>query len=338
MMFNGRTLFAGMLLFGSGLLQAYFDDPSCNNPDSSCIEEPQNLLKIKRISDVYLGDWHGQKRLTATNGSASDGKKFCILASNNTFIISDRQVRDYTVRLNSGRPLIRESGGSEIPITLKLIGTGPATSGINQNMNQGEVMVKGNNSHTVCRDYEFNIEAQVLQQDVLENAQPGYYYGVFSFQVDEINPARTLRSPDFFVELMVHPVAQVSQLKDVNIKSTRSHNGFFTNTIDFCAFTLGAEPYRLSLDTQNNPSGDFYLTDSGGRYNIPYQVTFKGSGDLSQVFNRAGSTHMKYYGDRILNCGGGTNASISIEVPAKQAVKLPSGIYQDVMKVTVEPM
>ena len=199
-------------------------------------------------------------------------------------------------------------------------------------------MVKGNNSFAVCRDYEFSIEAEVLQKDILENAQPGDYSGAFSFQVDEINPARTLRSPDFHVELLVNAVSQVSQLKDVNLKAVRARNGYFSSAMDFCAFTLGGDAYRLSLDTQNNPTGDFYLSDAGGRHFLPYQITFRGSGGGSQAFNKAGCTSGQYFGDRMLNCSGGTNASISVEVPAKQAAELPIGKYQDVMKVTVEPL
>ena len=123
-MMSDKTLVAVVVLMSSCSLQAYFDDASCNNADAACIEELWNILKIKRISNIHLGEWQGQKRITASNDSTSGGKKFCIFASSNTSTYSRRQVRDYTVRLNGGQAVLRMSGGSEIPITLKLVGIG----------------------------------------------------------------------------------------------------------------------------------------------------------------------------------------------------------------------
>lgn len=321
-----------IIVVSSDPLRAFYDDASCNHPDSACIEEPWNLLKIKRMSDIDMREWQGQKSVTADNDSASGSKKLCIFASTNTSQYSKRTVRDYIVKLNETNPVLSDRWGNKIPVTLTLIGIGEATSGVRQNLNLGSVTVRGNNAYTVCRNYEFMIQAEVWKQDILANAIPGFYSGAFSLQVDEISPARSLRSPDFYVALQVNPVAQVSRLKDVDLKVTGSG---YSGTMDFCIFTLGAGAYWLSLDSGNQPSGTFSLRASGGRHSLPYCAVFKGTGGSEQTFTRAGYTREPYYGHRLSNCGGGTNASIRIEVTGTN--KAPTGIYREVMMVTVEP-
>ncbi len=315
-----------------------FQDSGCNNTNAACIEEPNNILKIKRMSDVDLGEWQGQPSKTASSGGTSGGLNLCILAASVHKVFSKRKARDYTVELNGRHSVLRNQGRSSIPVTLRLIGQGEGTAGIRHDFVNGSVLIRGNDNYTVCRNYEFRIEAEVLLRDIITNAQSGYYQGIFSLQVTELQPFRSLRSPEFIVSLYINAVTQVTQLKDVIIKATNAVNGKFSTTMDFCVFALDSTAYKLRLETQNNYNRKFHLLDNNSRNPLPYQVKFSSFGVRAEVFKQAGYTSHFHFGHRQLNCGGTTNASINIEVQARQAIQAPMGVYQDVMKITVEPL
>ena len=298
-------------------------------------------MKIKTLYDIDMEEWNGRDVLSGASPPVKTGASFCVV-SFHQLPTRERSMRDYDITvsgLNNGSSFILRQGSKSLPVTLRLRGRSNTNSHIsNQSLFNNTITVNGLNSDSLCRKYQYTIRAEISSSDILQYQAVGRYEGTFVLRANSISPAQEIEQ-DFKVSINLTPAYQVTRLRDVHLsESSMSPDGrWYLEDVRFCVFAMGAQHYKMSVNSQLRPSGRFEIRNDSGA-GIPYRINILQGGNNWKIFHQEGSTDPgTLTGSGALNCNGRTNVTLRIDMQTANVAGKPSGVYRDVMVVTVGP-
>ena len=323
--------------------QVLWADEGCNNPDTSqCTEWQSYWLKLENVYDIDIGEVSGKDVLERTAQPVAVGKPFCAVAYYDS---NPRTLRNYALHVigpqRNSSFVLKQGDNKRLPVTLRLTGNTDANSSIrNRSLFNNLIRVSGQNTYSLCRDYNFTIAAEVSRNDILQAMAIGKYQGTFSLIVGSRagNWYGQSVAARFVVSISISPAYRVSRLEDVHLsqENLTSDGQWYMKDLEFCVFAMGGQHYKMTVNSQLRPSGRFELRN--GSSGIPYRVSVLQGRNNWKVFQRGGSTDSRTLsGSEFWNCDGSTNALLRIDMQSADASGKSSGTYSDVMEVTVGP-
>ena len=143
---------------------------------------------------------------------------------------------------------------------------------------------------------------------------------------------------EFLVNVVVNPFVRISGLGDMAITERAADNSGYRQFEDFCVFAVGSEPYSIKASGGDKNTEAFKLNLQGGSAEIGYQVQLTRSG-LRKNFVKVseGQVVESVGASTALDCGGGNNASVRIDIPDTYKKDKPAGSYRGVLYLIVSP-
>ena len=347
----------GLLAFYSHLEAASLptSDKGCSHRTATCPyqkykigsnPERFNAIKLKRLEHITVdtNGWSGNTSVSGATPSLDTGNSgvdFCILAYDDLSSGSNRRIHDYTITAIANNNVeLKASDGKVIPITLVLTRDADSSDRVQFADTPSSVRINATSiAGSSCLNREYSIVASAQPSDILEAGSFGPFKGTFSVKVESHTneSANLIAEHSFDVTLTaISPFYKVSGLSDVSLSSSDVSSGWLYQDMNFCVFALAESAYGLSLDSRNNPAGSFELEGSGVA--IPYRASFseidKGQWESA---DKAGFVE-EGQGSQYLDCRdftNGVNAVLRIEI--KESDLVGTGVFSDVMEVTVAP-
>ena len=174
-------------------------------------------------------------------------------------------------------------------------------------------------------DAEFDIR---LNKSGLMSLKPGESRSFYIIGLDD-ESTRFRDTLEVRVIRKGNTKVKISGLEDVALDQQT-----LTRTMAFCVYVSENGWYRLKASSQAGAAASrFQLTNRAGVF-VDYQLDFRRWGGINWQ-PMVPDTFYNGYGYWLEDCGGNSNASfrVSVPVPPRQ-----SGIYQDTVTVTVEPL
>lgn len=166
----------------------------------------------------------------------------------------------------------------------------------------------------------------------------GDYIGYFDQVIRESSlEASTMQA--FAVEVTVGAVAQVqiSHLDGISFGQYGS-TGDLSADEHFCVHSSAANgAYRLSVSSNNQASGNFFMVDSSINASIPMAVLFSASGSGSGTIPMTSNSVSATGDSSSTDCSGGDNATLTMSLTEADLLAAKTGSYVETLIIFVEP-
>ena len=176
----------------------------------------------------------------------------------------------------------------------------------------------------------------------LLNSKPGIYKGTF----EVTSQTQSEGVFKLHVEVEVSPFLKITGVGDMPITQRNPKNTGYRQVEDFCVFSVGRAPYSIKA-SGGSPTGSTYqLTHAGAaapaanNKTINYQVRLTTNGRRKGFKPAKPNTPFNVpvnIATTDLECDGGENASVRIDIPDANLKRKAAGDYQGVLYLTVGP-
>ena len=140
---------------------------------------------------------------------------------------------------------------------------------------------------------------------------------------------------DIDITLNVPNMAQISGLTDITVNYPAT-GGDVTRAISFCVFS-STRLYTIRATSANGDgaTNTFRLHDSGNY--IPYEIDWTDDGGTATNLDHNQNLASQNTNATAVDCGGGTNTSLTLRITEAAVAAVPAASYQDNLTLLVTP-
>lgn len=325
---RNRALSNLILMIFSTMLVAL----SANNAQAA--SGGNTILTIETPDDYNFGTW--------TTGSLSQTTLSCAVAER------DNKTKNYKTKVENldtgdGFFLYRNGvtssiGNERIQVTIEHTDT-------LQGSNPYELLYENvyeNQKHKAQEDGCPNGDNSSLKVSIsnseLSTKLAGNYIGYFDQWIKEGKKKAVTTSP-FTIEITIGAVSQVqiSRLDTVAF-GQYGRSGNLSADEHFCVHSSASGGgYKISVSSENEASGNFYMVDDSTGATIPLSILFSASGSGSGTINMASNTVSAIGDSGSTNCSNTDNATLTMLMTEADLLAAETGSYSERLEILVEP-
>ncbi len=315
-------------------------DSDCNG--NNCNNNGNYWVKIKRLSDIDLGEWKGGDQPISGTNRVDNKKTFCAIS----YLEEGKKRTMYNpelelIPLSNGQTgqFVVTQGAEEIPITITLdeYSANDAPQVLQEFKIGQSVTLKGDDNYDFCKENELTLTVTAYKADIIRAGATGKYEGRFRM---EVRPGTSLQPPapvfiDFSIELDITPSILISGLEDMTLKDGQGSGAFGYQ--DFCVFATSKSPFKIR-GLSKFGDGVFELDNGGERLNYQLEVGLPNNGGgnkITLVEEGDFDGHSSWKGDDRLDCAGKENMRLTVTITEAELQQAKSGRYHDTVTLTV---
>ena len=313
-------------------------DSDCN--DNNCNNNGNYWVKIKRLSDIDLGEWKGEDFINGTN-SLGDKKTFCAISylEGKKRTMYDPELELIPFSNGKTGQFVVKQGDEEIPITITLDehSANDAPQALQEFKIGQSVTLAGDDNYDFCKENELTLTVTAYKADVIRAGATGKYEGRFKM---EVRPGNSPQPPDpvfivFSIEVDIRPSILISGLEDMTLADGQGSD--ITKPQDFCVFATSKSPFKIRGLSQFG-DGLFQLDNGGERLNYQLKVGLPNNGNGNKItLEEEGDFdgHSSWKGDDQLDCAGKKNMRLMVTITEDELKKAKPGLYHDTVTLVV---
>ncbi len=236
--------------------------------------------------------------------------------------------RPYDVTLDTPGSVALTQGSYSLPVTLTWVDV------INNRSYPLQPLVTSNRELDGIAPCDNARLLVAINEADLDTAFPGVYHR--NFQISLSQDATKASPPNSItlnitVEVEIPDRVRISGLNDIFLGSFDGYNNL-TATDQVCVFRASGGNYRVTL-RGDGPANSFVLHGPQANDELTYRARWNDT-NVEADTPLDGQTAGRFGGDTL--CGGGSNASLNVQVDAADAILARAGDYRGVLTVIVE--
>ncbi len=313
-------------------------DSDCN--DNNCNNNGNYWVKIKRLSDIDLGEWKGEDFINGTN-SLGDKKTFCAISylEGKKRTMYDPELELIPFSNGKTGQFVVTQGDEEIPITITLdeYSANDAPQALQEFKIGQSVTLAGDDNYDFCKENELTVTVTAYKADIIRAGATGKYEGRFKM---EVRPGNSPQPPDpvfivFSIEVDITPSILISGLEDMTLADGQGLGA--TESQDFCVFATSKSPFKIKGQSTFG-NGVFQLGNNDERIEYQLEVGLPNNGDGNKIILAEGGVfdgHSSWKGDDRLDCAGKENMRLTVTITEDELQQAKPGLYHDTVTLVV---
>ena len=330
------------LLFSVLMMITSFASADSDCTGDNCDSNGDYWVKIKRLSDIDLGEWKGAP--TAVGGNEPVGKKtFCAIS----FLEKGKKRTMYDTELqlmpsSNGKTgqFVVKNVDKEIPLTIKLERyKGDDAPQTPQEFKIGKpVELKGNDNFDYCKENELTLTVIAYKDDIIRAGATGEYEGDFRMYARSITSPVSLKDVfiEFSIKVKISPVILISGLEDMPLVDEQGPGA--GGSQNFCVFSTSTNPFKIRglskfgdrvFQLANGDTRIDYDLKVGGRYenNDGKEITLVEGGEFVTTSWTGDNENM--------DCGVNENMVLTVKITEVELKQAEPGVYEDTVTLVV---
>ena len=336
---RGFMAYKMFLLFSTLMMITSFASADNDCKGNNCNNNGNYWVKIKRLSDIDLGEWKGEDFINGT--SIVEKKEFCAISylEGKKRTMYDPELELIPFSNGKSGQFVVTQGAEEIPITITLdeFSANDAPQALQEFKIGQSVTLAGDDNYDFCKENELKLTVTAYKDDIIRAGATGKYEGRFRM---EVRPGTSPQPPapvfiNFSIELDITPSILISGLEDMPLTDGQGSgtNGFQ----DFCVFATNESPFKIKGQSTFG-NGVFKLGNNDESIEYQLEVGLPNSGGGNKIILAEGGVfdgHSSWKGDDQLDCAGKENMRLTVTITEDQLQQAKPGLYHDTVTLTV---